>query len=93
LCAYTNEALNDQILALPRATQLLSKQFSGFLDITATKNLHYMYYESERSPESDSVVFWTNGGPGEEHQETLGISLFYLSIFCRLFWSVGAIYW
>lgn len=63
--AYTIEALNDQIIALPRATPLLSKQFSGFLDITETKNLHYMYYESERSPDSDSVVFWTNGGPGE----------------------------
>lgn len=61
---YTDKALSDQIISLPRSTPLLSNQFSGFLDITDSKNLHYMYFESERSPETDSVVFWTNGGPG-----------------------------
>ena len=63
---YTSAAQNDQILSLPRATPLRSNQFSGFLDITATKNIHYMYFESENNPNRDSVVFWTNGGPGKD---------------------------
>lgn len=64
VCEYTPEAVRDQVTSLPRSTPLLSNQFSGFLDITPTKNIHYMYYESENDPATDPVVFWTNGGPG-----------------------------
>jgi carboxypeptidase C (cathepsin A) len=61
---YTTEAIADKVDALPRATKVLSNQFSGYLDVTPTKMLHYMYFESENSPSADSIVFWTNGGPG-----------------------------
>jgi carboxypeptidase C (cathepsin A) len=63
---YTDDALKDEIGHLPGASSpLKSKQFSGFLSISDTKFIHYYYIESERSPETDSLVFWTNGGPGQ----------------------------
>jgi carboxypeptidase C (cathepsin A) len=62
---YTPAALSDQILSLPGATSpLLSNQFSGYLDISSTKHIHYFYFESERNPATDDIFFWTNGGPG-----------------------------
>jgi hypothetical protein len=62
--SYTPAAILDEIGALPGASVLPSRQFSGFLNITASKFIHYYYIESENDPAIDSVVFWTNGGPG-----------------------------
>jgi carboxypeptidase C (cathepsin A) len=62
--AKPHEEATDEIDSLPGAPKLLSKHYSGFLSISASKSIHYYYVESERSPESDSIVFWTNGGPG-----------------------------
>jgi len=65
---YTAGALADQVTSLPGALgPLMSKQFSGYLDISPTKALHYMYFESEGNPATGSVIFWTNGGPGTRH--------------------------
>lgn len=63
---YTPEALADEIKNLPGAESLAFnfRQFSGYLSITGTKNLHYWFVESSRSPSSDPIAFWTNGGPG-----------------------------
>lgn len=62
---YTDEAILEQVTELPGAqSDLMSNQFSGYLNITHTKALHYMYFESERDPAKDSIIFWTNGGPG-----------------------------
>jgi carboxypeptidase C (cathepsin A) len=53
------------VTSLPGATNpLMSNQFSGYLNVSNTRGIHYMYFESERDPEKDSVIFWTNGGPG-----------------------------
>lgn len=57
-------ATKDQIISLPGSPEFSSKQYSGFLSISATKNIHYYYVESENDPATDSIVFWTNGGPG-----------------------------
>lgn len=57
-------AATDEIDSLPGAPKLLSKHYSGFLSISVSKSIHYYYVESERNPVSDSIVFWTNGGPG-----------------------------
>jgi cathepsin A (carboxypeptidase C) len=43
---------------------VLSKTYSGMLDVTATKRLHYMFIESQRTPATDAIVVWFNGGPG-----------------------------
>jgi carboxypeptidase C (cathepsin A) len=63
---YTNDAVNDQILDLPGLYgELPFNQFSGYLNLPDTKKqIHYWLVESERDPESDPLVFWTNGGPG-----------------------------
>lgn len=38
------------------------KQYSGYLDVLPTRHIHYIYVESQQNPETDPVVFWTNGG-------------------------------
>jgi carboxypeptidase C (cathepsin A) len=62
---YTDEAAADQVKSLPGQTSpLFSNQFSGFLQISENKFIHYYYFESENDPQNDPLVFWTNGGPG-----------------------------
>jgi len=46
------------------AHPMASNSYSGYLDITNTKKLHYVFVESESSPSTDPVVIWFNGGPG-----------------------------
>jgi carboxypeptidase C (cathepsin A) len=63
---YTPEALADEVKNLPGTEKLdlNFRQFSGYLPVTATKNLHYWFAESQNNPATDPVAFWTNGGPG-----------------------------
>ncbi|KAJ1441770.1 hypothetical protein B484DRAFT_415048, partial [Ochromonadaceae sp. CCMP2298] len=59
---YTTEALADQVTDLPGAENLKIpfNQFSGYLKVNGTKNLHYWLVESARDPANDPVAFWTN---------------------------------
>lgn len=64
--AYTHQALQDQVVQLP-GTESFSvpfKQFSGYLNVSPTKNIHYWFVESIGDPKNDPILFWTNGGPG-----------------------------
>ena len=61
----------DEVKSLPGWDgPLPSKHYSGYLDVglkTGAKkdiHIHYWLSESERSPATDPVVFWMNGGPG-----------------------------
>lgn len=39
--------------------------YSGYLDLDNNKtHMHYFFFPSQRSPETDPVLFWFNGGPG-----------------------------
>ena len=38
--------------------------YSGYLNVTSTKQLHYWFVESQADPATDPVVLWLNGGPG-----------------------------
>jgi carboxypeptidase C (cathepsin A) len=68
---YTPEAEADRVIYMPGATYPpMSTQFSGFLDLNTSTghHIHYMYFESEKDPSKDPIVFWTNGGPGSHYR-------------------------
>ncbi|KAK3581008.1 hypothetical protein CHS0354_013902 [Potamilus streckersoni] len=57
--------IEDEITALPGLNkQPYWKQYSGFLNATGTKMLHYWFLESANNPQTDPLVLWMNGGPG-----------------------------
>ncbi|EPQ32119.1 uncharacterized protein PFL1_00316 [Pseudozyma flocculosa PF-1] len=39
-------------------------QHSGYLDISGSKHLWFIFFESRSKPKEDPVVLWLNGGPG-----------------------------
>lgn len=66
---YTKEALADEIINLPGLKTPppsdTHRSFSGYLPVSSTKNIFYIYVESKASTQaSDPLVLWTNGGPG-----------------------------
>lgn len=55
----------DEIKYLPGlAKQPSFKHYSGYLDLSTGKHLHYWFVESQGTPSSDPLVLWLNGGPG-----------------------------
>lgn len=41
-----------------------TNSYSGYLKVSDTKSLHYVFVESMDKPDTDPVVIWFNGGPG-----------------------------
>ncbi|KAI1731449.1 serine carboxypeptidase domain-containing protein [Ditylenchus destructor] len=37
--------------------------YSGYLNVSTTRRLHYWFVESQLNPANDPVFFWFNGGP------------------------------
>ena len=62
--AYTEDALKDQVSKLPGSENIdiPFNQFSGYLTVGSTKQLHYWLVESMSNPATDPIAFWTNGG-------------------------------
>ncbi|XP_030067886.1 lysosomal protective protein [Microcaecilia unicolor] len=55
----------DEILFLPGLTkQPMFHQYSGYLNVSEHKHLHYWFVESQVDPSTSPVVLWLNGGPG-----------------------------
>ena len=55
----------DEVKALPGWDEALpSHHFSGYLQASPTKRLHYYLVQSEGDWNKDPVVLWFNGGPG-----------------------------
>ena len=55
---------NDRMSQLPMADDFKSATYSGYLHVSDSKKLHYVFAESYDSPSTDPVVIWFNGGPG-----------------------------
>uniref|UniRef100_A0AC34RP06 Carboxypeptidase n=1 Tax=Panagrolaimus sp. JU765 TaxID=591449 RepID=A0AC34RP06_9BILA len=55
----------DEIKSLPGLNfDINFKHYSGFLNASETRVLHYWFVESQNDPEKDPLMFWFNGGPG-----------------------------
>ncbi|KAJ6564498.1 serine carboxypeptidase [Mycena capillaripes] len=39
------------------------RAYTGYIDVAA-RHLFFYFFESRRDPDTDDVIFWTNGGPG-----------------------------
>ena len=60
-----NAAAGDKITSLPGLAKMPDfEMYSGYLDVTSTKKLHYWFVQSQNDPKNDPVVVWLNGGPG-----------------------------
>lgn len=66
VAAYTSEAMADQVTNLPgaEALNITFNHFSGYIDVSSTKKMHYWFYEAASDPASKPLAFWSNGGPG-----------------------------
>ena len=63
--AVVNAAPADEKMGnLPDAPAFATDTYSGYLQATETKSLHYVFTESMDSPSTDPVIIWFNGGPG-----------------------------
>jgi carboxypeptidase C (cathepsin A) len=55
----------DKFTQLPGFSQpMRTNSYSGYLTVSETKQLHYVFLESKSDPSKDPVVIWFNGGPG-----------------------------
>lgn len=56
--------VTDFVTSLPSCAPLPSAWYSGYLTVTQTKALHYIFIESLDKPATDPIMIWFNGGPG-----------------------------
>ena len=54
----------EQFTSLPNNAEFTTNSYSGYLNVTETKSLHYVYVESQGDVKNDPVLLWFNGGPG-----------------------------
>jgi len=65
LCLAASLKHPDEVESLPGLDFPLNyRHYSGYLNATNGKFLHYWFVESQTSPSTDPLVLWMNGGPG-----------------------------
>jgi len=57
---------SHRVLSLPMMGEFAPdfEFYSGYLPVTETRSLHYIFVTSQNDPINDPVIFWYNGGPG-----------------------------
>jgi cathepsin A (carboxypeptidase C) len=65
LAAVMADRPDDKVTSLPDTGSLPSAWYSGYLNVSSTKALHYVFIESiSEQAKDDPVLVWFNGGPG-----------------------------
>ena len=65
LCSVQAAPAESKFTQLPGFDDpMRTDSYSGYLNVSATKALHYVFLESKNDPLTDPVVIWFNGGPG-----------------------------
>ncbi|XP_070182957.1 lysosomal protective protein-like, partial [Littorina saxatilis] len=65
LGATTAAPAADEVKSVPGLKKQPNfKHYSGYLQASGSKKLHYWFLESQNNPASDPMVLWMNGGPG-----------------------------
>lgn len=64
MTAASAKPAEDQFTELPVVGNMTTESYSGFLPVSDSKALHYMFLESQNDPVNDPVIMWFNGGPG-----------------------------
>lgn len=64
LSAVSAAPVEDQMKSLPDIGNFSTNAYSGYLNVSDTKALHYTFVESQDKPSKDPVLIWFNGGPG-----------------------------
>lgn len=62
---YTAAAEADRVDRVPFQPNVSFAQFAGFVNISDSstrRDIFYWFVESERAPETDPLLLWTNGG-------------------------------
>uniref|UniRef100_A0A1W7RAT1 Carboxypeptidase n=1 Tax=Hadrurus spadix TaxID=141984 RepID=A0A1W7RAT1_9SCOR len=55
----------DEVFDLPGLSYKPNfRHYSGYLNASNQRYLHYWFVESQKSPSQDPLVLWMNGGPG-----------------------------
>lgn len=52
----------------------MHRAYTGYIDVEA-RHLFFYFFESRGDPDTDDVVFWTNGGPGSSSSYGLFMEL------------------
>ncbi|KAI1718082.1 serine carboxypeptidase domain-containing protein [Ditylenchus destructor] len=60
----TKHSEEDVIRSLPGLSfDINFGHYSGYLNVSSSRRLHYWFVESQQNPANDPVFFWFNGGP------------------------------
>lgn len=56
---------DDRVYSLPGMGEFQTFQmYSGYLPVTSSIELHYVFVTSQNNPLKDPLIIWFNGGPG-----------------------------
>ena len=69
LATVSGQPADEKFTTLPNGNDTITMptdSYSGYLNATesGSKQLHYVFVESQNDPSTDPVLIWFNGGPG-----------------------------